>query len=306
MRVLVTGGAGFVGSHLVDALLDAGHEVAVVDDLSTGLRENVPEAARFFQHDVRAPLDSIFAEVRPEVVMHLAAQVSVSEAVADPLRDESVNVGGTVNVMEAAARAGARKVVAVSSAAVYGDPASLPLTEESPAEPLSPYGISKLTGERYIRLLGRLRGIAFTIIRPANIYGPRQQAEGDGAVIPAFLGRFLSARDPVIHGDGSQTRDFIYVGDMVAALVRAMDRGDGLTLNVSTATKVSIRELWERLARLVGWERDPVFGPPRPGDIMHSVMANGRAREALDWAPHVDLQRGLEETVAWMRGGVRR
>ncbi|MGE5560895.1 MAG: NAD-dependent epimerase/dehydratase family protein [Chloroflexota bacterium] len=301
MRVLVTGGAGFVGSHVVDLLLRQGHEVTVVDDLTTGLAENVDAMARLLVLDIRAPLDSLMADVRPETVIHLAAQVSVPDSLDDPWRDLSVNIGGTVNVFMAAARAGVRKVVSVSSAAVYGAPEQLPLREASRLSPLTPYGLSKLTGERYVEMLGRLLSVDYTIIRPANIFGPRQTTVGEGAVVPAFIASLLAGHDPVIQGDGEQTRDFIYVTDMADAIVRAIDRAGGETLNISSNRATSINELWRLLARMTGWARQPVHGEARRGDIRDSVLDNTRARCSLDWQPRVKLADGLRETVAWYR-----
>jgi len=299
VQILITGGAGFVGSHLADALLAAGHNVTVVDNLSTGLRTNVPAHARFIHADVRSELDPVFRTVRPEVVYHLAAQVSVPDSVQDPSHDLAVNVQGAVNVLESAARVSARKLVAVSSAAVYGAPQILPIREDHVQFPLSPYGLSKLTGEAYVRLIAPIRGLQYTILRPANIYGPRQRAEGEGAVVPAFVTRLLAGKDPVIHGDGSQTRDFIYVKDMVQALVQAGTRADGMVLNASTGSAVTVAELWHLIAGNLGWKRPPVFGPARVGDIPHSVMANAMARQALNWRPSVVLAEGLAHTVAW-------
>jgi len=299
LRLIITGGAGFVGSHLADALLAAGHDVTVVDNLSTGRRSNVPPGAILAECDVRSRLVDLFRTVRPEVVFHLAAQVSVAESVLDPVADLTTNAVGTVNVMDAATACGARKVISMSSAAVYGVPQSLPLSENSPTRPISPYGLSKLVTEDYIRLMGTLRGIAYTIIRPANIYGPRQMSDGEGAVIPAFLERFLSRTAPTIHGTGEQTRDFVYVTDMVGALMQAMDYADGMTVNVSSAKAISVLELWTLLARMVGWTDGPVFGPVREGDIPHSLMANEAARHNLRWAPRTSLQEGLALTTTW-------
>jgi len=299
MRVLVTGGAGFLGSHVVQELLLSGHEPVVLDNLTTGFAANTPVGVPLIRADVRDDLTELLAANRPHVVIHLAAQVSVPLSVQDPGNDLAVNVNGTVNVMEAAARQGVRKVISVSSAAVYGHPQRLPLTEASPTLPLAPYGLSKLTAEQYVRLLGALRGIAYTIIRPANIYGPRQVCSGEGAVVPAFLERMRAGRDPVIHGDGSQTRDFIYVRDIARAILQALDLGDGLTLNVSTGVRTSVNELWHLLAEYIGWRRPTVHAAPRAGDIEHSVMANDLARRVLRWEPAVTLEVGLAETVAW-------
>lgn len=300
MRILVTGGAGFLGSHVVDWLLRAGHGVTVLDNLSAPAARRRP-GTPFLQADVCNPLDGLLAAARPEAVVHLAAQVSVPAAVADPRNDLAVNGLGTVNLLAAAARAGARKLIFVSSAAVYGVPEALPLTEDSPTRPVSPYGLSKLTAENYVRLLGDQYGLAWTILRPANLYGPLQVSGGDGAVVPAFLQRFLAGQDPVIHGDGTQTRDFVHVADMAAAIAAALARADGLTLNVGSGIATSVLSLWQHLAGLLGWRRPPVFGAPRPGDIPHSVLASAAARQHLGWAPRVPLAAGLAETLAWAR-----
>lgn len=299
MRVLVTGGAGFLGSHLVDMLLDAGHEVTVVDSLVTGVAENVNSAARLIVHDIRESLEATFAESRPEVVVHLAAQVSVPQSVANPVEDASVNVTGYINVLQTAARFDVRKTIMISSAAVYGAPVSLPLREDLPLAPLSPYGLSKMVGELYTRLLCAQYGMAYTILRPANIYGPRQKASGDGAVIPSFLENFARGSDPVIHGDGLQTRDFIYVKDMARAIVASCSAGDNRTLNVSTGVEVSILDTWQTVASLMGWKRPPRFGPQRDGDIRQSVMDCRAAQETLTWQPTVTFSEGLAWTVEW-------
>ncbi len=249
--------------------------------------------------DICSPLIETFSAVRPEVVVHLAAQVSVPRSLRAPGRDLAVNVGGTINVMEAAAAAGSRKVVAISSAAVYGAPETLPITETSPLNGLSPYGLSKIAGEQYVRLLGTMRGVAYTVLRPSNVYGPGQMTEAEGSVVPAFLDAFLGGRHPVLHGDGAQTRDFLYVTDMVKAIECALTRGDGLTLNVSSGSGVSIQRLWHMLADLVGWHHPPAHGPERVGDIRHSVMSNQAARRALGWEPLVPIETGLQEVVSW-------
>lgn len=302
MRVLVTGGAGFVGSHLVEVLVANGYDVAIIDSMSKRLPRGVSTSVKCYEQDVRQPLEHILLSFRPDVIAHLAAQVSVPASMSDPGADMSINVGGVISVMKAAARAKVRKVVAVSSAAVYGTPQALPLTESSPSVPLSPYGLSKLTGERYISLLGEAYGVAHTIIRPSNIYGPFQTTEGEGAVVPAFLNRFLKGEDPTIQGDGSQTRDFVYVKDMVRAVVSALTRADGTVLNVSSGVQTSVIELWTILARMLGWQREPVYAPPRNGDIRHSVMANEAAKHHLNWHPVVSLEEGLKETINWATG----
>lgn len=299
MKVLVTGGAGFVGSHLVEMLVEAGHTVTVVDSLVTGSPENVNPSARLVVRDIRDALETPFAESRPEVVIHLAAQVSVPQSVADPAEDVAVNVTGSANVLQTAARFGVRKIIMISSAAVYGAPHSLPLREDAPLAPLTPYGLSKMVGEMYTRLLCAQYGMAYTVLRPANVYGPRQTAGGDGAVIPSFLERFAQGRDPIIHGDGLQTRDFIYVQDVARAVVAALAAGDNRTFNVSTGAPVSVLDAWRAIAQLLGWQGEPRFGPPRAGDIRHSVLSSSAAQETLAWRPSVTWTEGLARTVEW-------
>jgi UDP-glucose 4-epimerase len=300
MRILITGGAGFLGYHLTRMLLDLGHEVTILDNLSTGTHENLHPGAAFCLRDVREPLHDLFREVRPERIIHLAAQVSVARSVAHPQEDLDINVQGTVNLLEAAAATDVGKLVFVSSAAVYGTPAAIPVTEESPTRPLSPYGLSKLTAEGYTRLMGEQRGLAWTILRPANIYGPGQTTDGEGAVVPAFLQQFMKGRSPVVHGAGRQTRDFIHVRDMARAVIQALSHGDGRILNISSGTESSVLQLWERLAALTGWRQAPVHGPERPGDISRSLLSNRAAYEALAWRPEIPLEKGLAETVAWL------
>lgn len=300
MRVLVTGGAGFIGSHLCSRLVGEGFRVLVIDDLSTGFRHNLPPDVPLVQRDVCDSLDDVFHDFRPDTVFHLAAQVSVPRSLQSPARDLAVNVSGTVNVVEAAGRADTRKVVMVSSSAVYGEPQDLPLTEKSVTAPVSPYGLSKLTGEHYVRMLCPLYRMSYTIIRPANVFGPRQHSEGEGAVIPSFIRCFTEGVDPVIHGDGLQTRDFLYVGDMVSAFLCANSSGDGQILHASSSKSISILSVWKKLAQLLGWTRPPNFGPPRPGDIQRSVMSNDAARVHLGWEPRFSVADGLAHTVAWM------
>lgn len=299
MRVLVTGGAGFIGSHLVDMLVETGHEVTVVDSLATGLAENVNPSARLFIHDIRDPLAIPFSHSRPEVVVHLAAQVSVPQSVVDPTQDAWVNVMGYANVLQTAATFSVRKVIMISSAAVYGAPSSLPLREGASLTPLSPYGLSKMVGEMYTRLLCTQYGMAYTILRPANVYGPRQKTTGDGAVIPSFLEHFVRGTDPIIHGDGLQTRDFIYVADMARAIIASLSAGDNCTFNISSGISVSILDLWRTLAQLFNWHHEPKHGPQRDGDIRHSVMDSRAAQEVLGWHPTVSLSEGLAYTVEW-------
>lgn len=298
MRVLVTGGAGFIGSHVVDAMLQAGHEVTVVDDLSHGHRKNLPLDIPLFVVDIRtAALDTVFAEVQPEVVCHHAAQVSVSRSVVAPVEDAAQNVVGTVNVLDRAVKHGVRKVLYISSAAVYGNPQYQPCDEEHPVAPLSPYGLSKRIGEDYVKLFHTLHHLQYTIFRYANVYGPRQDTEGEAGVIALFTRRMLDGEATVIHGDGEQTRDFIYVGDIAKANVMALTGADNAVLNLGTGTACSISQLWHLLKHLTKYQGAEQYGPERKGDIRDMVFSTAKARDVLGWQPQVSLAQGLHHTV---------
>jgi len=302
-RIAVTGGAGFIGSHIVDGLIAGGHRVLVVDNLSTGAADNVHEQAELVQADI---LDGQLAEAlmrfRPEIVIHHAAQVSVVQSLKAPLHDARVNILGTLNVLEAAVRCGARKIVYASSAAVYGMPETGLLAESHPIRPLSFYGISKHTPEHYIETYAGLYGLDYTILRYANVFGSRQDAQGEGGVVSIFADKLLSGGTPVIFGSGEQTRDFIHVSNVVSANLAALDRGGGKILNVSTGTATSVNMLLKRMCALCGRPFAPEYGPPRPGDIEHSMLDNRLARQELDWSPDVALDDGLRETIDYYRG----
>ena len=306
MRVLVSGGAGFIGTHVVAALLQAGGCVCVVDDLSTGCRDNVPPGATFYQADLTAPsLAEIFLREQPEAVVHLAAQPAAPRSLEEPCFDAMVNVTGTVNLLEASRRAGVRRVVYTSSAAVYGDPVYLPVDEDHPVQPLSPYGASKYAAEVYVATYRRLYGIEGVVLRLANVYGPRQDAAGEGGVVAIFCRRLSTGEAPEIFGDGEQTRDFVYVADVVAAILAALRSGAGEVLNVGTGKATSINELLSVLLGLSGQKAIPVYRPARPGDIRHSVLNPRRAQRVLSWAARYGLADGLRETYAALKPGRR-
>lgn len=300
MRVLVTGGAGFIGSHVVEALLEANHEVVVVDNLSTGKEENLPPGVPLYKADITDPgIEDIFQEIRPRALIHQAAQVAVPVSLRDPVFDANVNIIGTLNLLEACRKYGVEKMVFASSAAVYGNPKYLPVDEEHPLRPLSGYGISKHTVERYLEAYQELYGLRWTALRYANIYGPRQDALGEGGVVAIFIDKLLSNQRAVIFGDGEQTRDFVYVKDAATANLLALEHGDNQILNISTGQASTVNELYTLIRQEVGSPLQPEYGLPRAGDIVHSYLDNKRAVTQLNWQPKYSLARGLQETVAY-------
>jgi UDP-glucose 4-epimerase len=295
MRTLVTGGAGFVGSHVVDALLARGDEVHVVDNLSTGSRENLASGAEFHELDIRDPaIETLGAEVRPDVVFHLAAQADVGTSVERPVFDAEVNVVGTVHVLEAARAAGARVVFTSSGGAIYGE-CDEPATEEHARLPLSPYAVSKLAGEEYIAGWNRLYGTSHVVLRLANVYGPRQIPELEGGVVAIFLDRLARGATCEIFGDGGHVRDYVHVSDVAAAFLRAAETGTG-TYNVGTGVATTVLDLYRLCAAAAGVDREPNFAPPRPGDLLRSVIDASRAERELDWHADTSLAEGLART----------
>jgi UDP-glucose 4-epimerase len=293
MRVVVTGGAGFIGSHLVDALLARGDAVHVIDDLSAGKREQVPEEAGFSQLDIRDSLEPVFNDVKPELCFHLAAQIDVRVATADPQLDARINVLGTINVLEAARRHGAEVVFSSTGGAIYGE-CDGPAAESAQLNPISPYGVSKLAGEEYLSAYARLYGASHVSLRYANVYGPRQDAHGEAGVVSIFFGAFTEGDTPVIFGDGAQTRDFVYVGDVVNATLAA--QGKTGVYNVGTGVETTINELFAACVRVAGSEVEAERKPERPGEIQRSVVDPSLAAQELGWRPETSLVDGLAET----------
>lgn len=303
-RTLVIGGAGFIGSHVCDALLAAGHEVAVLDDFSTGRRANVPGRVTVYEGDIRdaAFVRSVFAEVRPEWVSHQAAQVSVSRSTREPRYDAEVNLIGLLNVLEASVEIGTERFVFASSGGVlYGD-VDEPAPETHPADPISPYGISKMAGEAYVRFFHRQHGLHAVSLRYANVYGPRQDPHGEAGVVAIFTERLLRGEPCVINGDGRYVRDYVYVEDVARANVLALERGAaGGAYNIGTGTGTDVNELFARLRELTDPAAEPQYGPPRPGDLRSNRLDASKARTELGWTADVDLDEGLRRTVAWYR-----
>jgi UDP-glucose 4-epimerase len=301
VRAVVTGGAGFIGSHLAEALLARGDEVHVLDNLATGRRENVPGGACLHEGDIRADAEAACDEARPEVVFHLAAQADVGTSVERPDLDADVNVLGTVRVLEAARRHGAQVVFSSTGGAIYGE-CERPAREDDPRLPLSPYGTSKLAGEEYLATWNRLHGTAHVSLRFANVYGPRQLAKLEGGVVAIFMEQLAAGRAATIFGDGGQTRDFVYVGDVVAAMLAAVGHGGGV-FNVGTGVETSVAELWRLCRELAGSGAEAEHADARLGDLRRSVLDPSRTEAELGWRREADLPSGLATTWAWAAGG---
>ena len=297
--IVVTGGAGFIGSHVVDGLIAAGHRVVVVDNLSTGARDNVPPGAQLVELDVASDAASDFvASVAPWAIVHCAARASVPASFDDVVKDGRSNIIGTLQMLRAATEASSSAFVYMTSGgALYGDTTILPTAEDAPAQPLSPYGLSKWAGEEYLRRFAP-KSLAVTILRLANVYGPRQRADGEGGVVSIFLDAMLRRQEVEIFGDGDQTRDFVYVGDVVDAVRAALDAERSLTVNIGTGIGTSVNRLFELIAEMTSYPGAPSRRAPRVGEVRHSELAVTAAVESLGWSPRTDLVHGLRLTAA--------
>lgn len=314
MKALVTGGAGFIGSNLVDRLLAEQDSVAVVDNLSSGTEHNLRDATaaapsrfKFHRVDIRdaAGIKRVFAEEHPEIVFHLAAQADVRVSVNDPSLDAAINVGGLLNVLNAAVEHGTRKVVFASSGGtIYGDPApcALPVGESYPGHPISPYGVSKMVGTEYLRVFNSIHGLGWTSLALSNVYGPRQNPDGEAGVVSIFASQLLSQKECTIYGDGSSTRDYVFVSDVVDAFYRAVTMGDGTLFNIGTGVETGITDLYRLLASLAGIKTPPQYADGRPGELQRSCLDPTLARTVLGWTPQFDVRSGCSAVLDWANG----
>jgi UDP-glucose 4-epimerase len=307
MKVLVTGGAGFIGSHIADRLVNDGYTVVIVDNLSTGKKEYVNPKAAFHKIDITDfnSLDEVFEKEKPEIVDHHAAQVNVRVSMTDPDMDAKINIMGSLNVLKCALRYNVKKFIFASTGgAIYGEPENLPVSEDTPTNPLSPYGLAKLTVENYIKILSNLNGLPYTILRYSNVYGPRQIVKGESGVIALFTQRMLEGKVPVIFGDGTHTRDYVYVSDVVDANMLALKRGSGKTFNIGTATRVDVNEVYDKLESHLKSGIKPKFGDEIPGEVHHIALDYGYIHSEMGWEPKYDFDRGVKSTVNYYRENV--
>ena len=304
MKILVTGGAGFIGSHIVDAYLDLGHSVSVVDNLSTGRRENVNPRATLYQVDIRNldEIKKVFSDASFDLVNHHAAQMDVRKSVDDPAYDASVNIIGLLNLLECSVKSGVSRIVFASSGgAIYGEQDYFPADEQHPTRPISPYGVAKLASEQYLYYYQTVHGLQSASLRYANVYGPRQNPEGEAGVVAIFTSKMLSDGDPLINGDGKQTRDYVYVGDVVAANVLALDVKASAVFNVGTGKETDVNQLFHHLRNAIGAKCDERHGPAKKGEQLRSVLSHAKISKSLNWSPRVSLGEGLKLTARYFR-----
>lgn len=309
MRILVTGGAGFIGSHIVDALIDRGHRVTVLDNLSSGQEDNLNRRAKFIKGDITSQkkLESVFKRVQPEAIFHLAAQINVRASVENPLLDAECNIMGSLRLIDLAQKTGVKKFIFASTGgAMFGDEAHYPATEEEPMTPLSPYGLAKAGVEEYLRFYHRVYGLPYVALRYGNVYGPRQNPHGEAGVIAVFTSAMLEGRTPTINGDGEQTRDYVYVGDVVKANIAALDSEltEG-TFHIGTGQETTVNEIF----RLINWQFGKAFeavhGPEKEGEVKRSVLNIAKAETILGWKPEVTIAEGITATATWFKARLR-
>jgi UDP-glucose 4-epimerase len=307
VKILLTGGAGFIGSNTADGYVEAGHEVLVIDDLSSGKKENVPPAARFVLCDINSETAAeAIRTFRPEVVNHHAAQINVRTSVADPMFDAQANILGTIRLLEASRQNGVRKFIFASSGgAGYGEQETFPADESHSTRPLSPYGAAKIAAELYLNFYRAQYGLDYTALRYGNVYGPRQDPHGEAGVVAIFCERFLKGQTAIVNGDGEQTRDYVYVGDVVRANLASLERGVGCSINIATGIETNVNTIFRTLRDLSGSSQEEIHGPPMPGEQRRSCLENLLALEELGWYPEISLEEGLARTLSFFREKIR-
>ncbi len=304
MRAIVTGGAGFIASHIATAHLDRGDEVLVVDNLTAGRRESVPAGAEFAEVDItdQAAMARLWQQFRPEIVNHHAAQIDVRKSVEDPAYDAQVNILGSLNVMKNCIECGTRKLIFASTGgAMYGEPEQLPAAEDSPVRPMSLYGVAKYAAEQYLGAYGRLEGLNYTILRYSNVYGPGQRTDGEAGVVAIFAGLMLDGRQPTIFGQGDKTRDYVYIEDVVRANLAAIEAGSGGTYNIGTGVQTTDQQVFDEVAKAAGYEGKPIYADERKGEIRHIALNSEKAERELGWRPQIEFPHGIAQTVAYVR-----
>jgi len=301
MNILVTGGAGFIGSHIVDALIDKGHKVSVIDNLSSGSKNNLNPKAIFYKRNITDDISDIFEKVRPEVVFHLAAHIDLRESVKNPIFNANSNIIGSLNILENMRKFGSKKIILSSTSATYGDDVRLPTTESENENPNSPYGITKLTVEKYMQFYKKVYGIDFVSLRYANAYGPRQNPKGEAGVIAIFTDKILTGGQPIINGTGEQTRDYLYVKDIVKANMLVFEKNVSGIFNVSTDVETSVNDLFRKIVELTKLRVKEVHGPAPPGERMRSCLSHEKIKERVGWEPNYNIDKGLKETVEWFK-----
>ena len=302
-KVLVTGGAGFIGSHMVDRLLELDYKVVVMDDLSTGKIKNLDSGAVFHHTDITQPaMGDIIQKEQPDLVFHMAAQTSVTQSTKDPIGDANSNVLGTLRLLEASRRVGVEKIIySCTGGALYGDPDNIPVADDAPLAPVSPYGMSKWVAEQYLNFYYRLYRLRYTSLRYGNVFGPRQDPHGEAGVVAIFSQAMLEGKQPSIFGDGAQERDFISVFDVIDANLAAIDRGDGKAMNIASGEATSVNRIFELLQRITGYKWDPLHAPQRSGEVYRIALDSSRAAQEIGWSPRVSLEEGLRMTVDYFK-----
>ncbi|MHA1482283.1 MAG: NAD-dependent epimerase/dehydratase family protein [Candidatus Heimdallarchaeaceae archaeon] len=302
-KILVSGGAGFIGSHLTDKLIDKGHNVVVADNLSTGEKENLNPKAKFYETDIcDSEITQIFREEKPEIVFHFAAQIDVRKSIDNPMSDAEINILGSLNLLENCRKVDIKKFIFISSGgAVYGDTNIIPTSETQPENPESPYGIAKMTIEKYLSFYKKTFGINYTILRPANVYGPRQNSKGEGGVVAVFCDKMLRNEEVMINGDGEQTRDFVFVDDVVNAALLSMEQEKSDIYNIGMRIETNINEIFRKIKELTNSNCEEIHAPGKPGEQKRSCLDNSKAKKEINWEPEYNLEKGLRNTIKWFK-----